>query len=66
MPRNMFWKKGLVLIVILLFICINSYELKKAPAGSDGFDAITQEEKTVQKKIMLLRKLDFVGMPTLC
>ena len=32
------------------FIAINYYELKKAPAGSNGYDAITKDGKTVQIK----------------
>ena len=32
------------------FIAIEHYSLKKAPSGSDGFDAITSEGKTVQIK----------------
>ena len=32
------------------FIAIEHYSLKKAPAGSDGFDAITSDDKTVQIK----------------
>ena len=32
------------------YICIEVYGLKKAPAGSDGYDAINPEGKTVQIK----------------
>ena len=32
------------------FIAITAYEFKKAPSGSDGFDAITADGKTVQVK----------------
>ena len=32
------------------YVCIEKYNLTKAPAGSDGFDALTQEGKTVQIK----------------
>ena len=32
------------------YICIHEYNLKKAPPGSDGFDAITNDGKTVQIK----------------
>ena len=32
------------------YICIEKYNLNKAPAGSDGFDAITEDGQTVQIK----------------
>jgi len=32
------------------YVAINHYKLKKAPPGSDGFDAKTRDEKTVQIK----------------
>tara|TARA_B100001248_G_C27162663_1_gene354191 strand:- start:40 stop:459 length:420 start_codon:yes stop_codon:yes gene_type:complete len=32
------------------FVCLHHYNLKKAPAGSEGFDAITVDNKTVQIK----------------
>lgn len=32
------------------FIAITVYEFKKAPSGSDGFDALTADGKTVQVK----------------
>ena len=32
------------------YVCIEKYNLTKAPAGSDGFDAITEDGRTVQIK----------------
>mgnify|MGYP001161487719 FL=1 len=32
------------------YICIENYSLEKAPAGSSGYDAVTQDGKTVQIK----------------
>ena len=32
------------------YICIEEYNLKKAQAGANGFDALTQDGKTVQIK----------------
>jgi len=32
------------------FICINHYDLEKAPAGSKDYDALTKDGKTVQIK----------------
>ena len=32
------------------FICINHYELEKAPSGSKDYDALTKDGKTVQIK----------------
>jgi len=32
------------------FVAIDHYKLEKAPSGSSGFDAITQDGKTVQIK----------------
>lgn len=32
------------------YVCIEKYNLTKAPAGSDGYDALTQDGKTVQIK----------------
>ena len=32
------------------YICIEKYNLNKAPAGSDGFDALTEDGQTVQIK----------------
>ena len=32
------------------YICIKEYNLKKAPPGSDGYDAVTETGKTVQIK----------------
>lgn len=34
------------------FVCIEHYNLEKAPAGSNGFDAITSDGLTVQIKAM--------------
>ena len=31
-------------------VCIENYNLTKAPAGSDGFDATTEDGRTVQIK----------------
>ena len=32
------------------YVCIENYNLTKAPAGSNGFDATTEDGKTVQIK----------------
>ena len=32
------------------FICINHYNLEKAPSGSEGYDALTKDGKTVEIK----------------
>ena len=32
------------------YVCIENYNLTKAPAGSDGFDATTEDGRTVQIK----------------
>ena len=32
------------------YVCMQAYNLTKAPAGSEGFDAITKDGKTVQIK----------------
>jgi hypothetical protein len=32
------------------FVCLNFYELSKAPSGSNGFDAVNREGLTVQIK----------------
>ena len=39
------------------YICIEAYGLKKAPAGSNGFDAINPEGKTVQIKTIHAAKM---------